>query len=657
MKKNYKLTILFLIMLSLNIFQLKAQDKNICSKSKSSNHHKKVRASAFANALMNQYDVNYYFLTIEVENNSLFIKGHNEIHAKVVVSQLDTFCIELQANHTIDSIVYNGSSIPFVRTGDLGLALLPAPALLNSNMNMIIYYHGLAQNTIPGAADFGFNTAYDSVYNHNATWSLSQPYSAYDWFPCKQFLKDKADSSRVHIITSDSNKAGSNGILVGVDTLPSNKVMYKWFNKNPIDYYLISIAISEYTDYSYYSHLVSGDSVLIQNYIYDDSASISDFTLAYHQTDSMMRFLDSLLIPYPYKEQKYGHCVVPSSFSAMEHQTMSTVGSTLSYYEVIAHELAHQWFGDLVTCQTWNDIYLNEGITSFLEYLSIYQVDTAYGNGYMNYFHNSVMSMPGGSVYNPDTVNVSRIFDARLSYTKGAAFTHTMHYLLGDSLFYATLRTYLNTYKNSTASIPNFKSIAETVSGMNLTNFFNEWMYGEGYPTYKLKYNSTGAWVGVNVGHATSSLVTPLFTTPLELKLLSTAGDTIVKVNITSLSDTFWFPSTKIITGVQIDPNNWIINKQGVIQKKLDLLPTGIAPIHPSHSAEIWPNPILDGKINFYCVENKNAQIEIIDMTGKLILRTPFKNQIDISYLHSGIYLVKLFNNEGILKIQKITKP
>lgn len=657
MRKSYLLLCVSFVLCVLSSSRMSAQLKNVCSESKSKQVYKKNRATPFANALMDQYDVRFYDLTLAVENNSLFIEGNTQIDAKVTVSQMDTFCFELQANHTIDSIYYNGSSVLFVRTGDIGYVVLPASLPMNSQLSVTIYYHGTAQNTIPGASEYGFNSAYDSSYHHFTTWSLSQPYSAYDWFPCKQYLNDKADSSRVNIITSDSNKGGSNGILVGIDTLANNKIMYKWFNKHPIDYYLISIAVSDYYDYSYYSHLVSGDSVLIQNYIYNDSVSISDFQGRFIQTDSIMRFMDSLFVPYPYQDQKYGHCLVASDNTGMEHQTMTTIGPGSTFYNVIAHELSHQWFGDLVTCKTWHDIYLNEGITQYNEYLAVnYLIDTSIGSLFMNSYHTDVMNLPGGSVYNPDTTNVGRIFDSRLTYEKGAGVTHTLRYLLGDSVFYATLRTYLNTYKNSTASIQDFKTIAETVSGQNLNDFFNEWIYGEGFPTYRIKYNSTGSYVGIVLSQTASSAVTPLFTTPIQLKLLSATGDSIIKVNVTTNSDTFWMPSTKILTGVVVDPNNWVINRIGVIQKKLDLYPNGINEFSSMQQLEIWPNPIQDGMLYLHETTDNFTDVEIVDMTGQLMVKTPYKSQLDISKLPSGMYLIKLSHEKKLLKIGKITK-
>jgi hypothetical protein len=139
---------------------------------------------------MSQYDVHFYYLDIAAERNSTNVNGFTTIGATVTSASLDTFCFELNQAMTLDSIIYNNQSIAFVRNAAITYAILPAPALQNANISMQIFYKGNASLTGGSAIGDGFSTGTSNSWGNQATWSLSEPYSAYEWFPCKQFLQD-----------------------------------------------------------------------------------------------------------------------------------------------------------------------------------------------------------------------------------------------------------------------------------------------------------------------------------------------------------------------------------------------------------------------------------------------------------------------------------
>src|SRR6202008_424072 len=188
---------------------------------------------------------------------------------------------------------------------------------------------------------------------------------------------------------------------------------------------------------------------------------------------------------YPFHDEKYGHCMAPLG-GGMEHQTMTTLG--FFDFSIVAHEMGHQWWGDNVTCRTWNDIFLNEGFATYTEQLAIEHFDPTNAAANMLQAHNNVMSQLGGSVYNPDTTNVNRIFSSRLSYDKGCAIIHSLRFVINnDTLFFNGLKNFQAQYHHSTASIDDFKISMENFTGMNFGQFFTQWIYGEGYPTFNVK--------------------------------------------------------------------------------------------------------------------------------------------------------------------------
>ncbi len=598
---------------------------------------KASRATTSDALAMQKYNVQHYHLNIAATNNSLTIAGATTIKATTVLP-LDTFVFELSTAHTIDSIIYNNTTITKIHSADVGYALLPSTIAANTPFSITIHYHGTCPNTGASAIGYGFNTDTSPSWGNSVVWSLSQPFSAYQWWPCKQSLQDKADSSSVYITTSNLNKAASNGLLVGIDSLPANKVTYKWHSRYPIDYYLISVAISGYVDYSIYAKPTAlvGDSILIQNYVYDNPGTLTSFKNRIDTIAKMVELYSNKVSLYPFWQEKYGVAMAPFT-GGMEHQTMSSQG----FYEfsLNAHELFHQWFGDHVTCKSWSDIWINEGFASYGEYIALENLRSkADAQADMVSVHNRIMSQPGGSIFFTDTTN-TRIFSSRLSYDKGGAVIHTLRYLLGDSIFYKTLGTFQNLYANSTASITDFKTVAETISGQNLNNYFNEWIYGEGYPTYNTLFASNGSNIVVQITHGGSVAANNLYTTPLQVLCKSNSGDTLVTLPITSNIQKFVLPSKKIITSVVIDPNNWIINAPGSIALNNDL----VSSISNNNLLQIsiHPIPAVDKLYLKNCPHN--VQGIITNHVGAIVFTGAVTNNcIPVATLPNGNYILRL---------------
>jgi aminopeptidase N len=275
---------------------------------------------------LNDYDVTFYFLDITVTNTSTYIEGNTTINA-LAITEVDTFAFELIPDMTISQVLVNGNDYTndFFRDGSSNNVLVPIAEIDEGDMiEAQIFYSGT-----PGGGSFfvGVDTDYSSAWQKYMTWSLSEPFAASDWFAVKQDLEDKADSCWVFLTTSSSNMAGSQGLLTDVVDLGDGNNRYEWKSNYPIAYYLISFAVSEYQDYSIYAHPeeMNGDSVLIQNFIYDSPGCLENYQASIDVTPEMLELLSELYILYPFHEEKYGHCLTRLG-GGMEHQTMSTMG-------------------------------------------------------------------------------------------------------------------------------------------------------------------------------------------------------------------------------------------------------------------------------------------------------------------------------------------
>jgi aminopeptidase N len=488
-------------------------------------------------------------------------------------------------------------------------------------------------------------------------YTFSDPYLAEDWWPSKQDLTDKIDSADIWITVDDTLKAGSNGLLKAVTPLPGNKERYEWKTNYPIDYYLISVVVAPYSDYSYYMHYTdgSGDSMLIQNYVYDSLAMMTPLRKAnFDTTGLIVDHFSKIFGRYPFDKEKYGHCVAEPLPGGMEHQTMTTLGGSLTT-TLIAHELGHQWWGNSVTYGSWADIWLSEGFAAYCEQLYVEHFRSmAAANEYRTNVFNRVMMQAGGTVLVDDTTDVNRIFSSRLTYDKGAAVAHMLRYLApNDGLYFDVLRQYQQQFKYGLAKTQDLQSIAEQKYGKDLDTFFNQWIYKEGYPTYKAKWDQVGPTVYIVIEQTTSvPSSVQAFAMPLELKLKSANGDWTVKVYNNNPWQGYQFTWNLTMTGLEIDPDNHIVNKTGTIKKD----PTaGIVTLLPEES-QIYPNPTVDQWFVERVPVGSVLQLSSID--GRLVwsgVSTVNQMYIPAEQLASGMYMLTI-SKDNMSKTYKLVK-
>lgn len=599
--------------------------------------------SYYQNNKMNFYDIKYLKLEITAQPQSSFITGICSY--KVIAKQaLDTFAIEFKQSMSLDSVYVNNAKQNFTRNNDHIYISFSPVVNAGTELNVSFYYKG--------AVSAGIFLGTDSNNGLQYTATVSESYQAREWFPAKQLLNDKIDSTDIWITTGAAFKAGSNGLLKQVVDLPGNLKQYRWSCRYPMNYYMPCFTVGNYLEYKNYAKPVAlrGDSILVLHYIVNNTAYFNTVKPELDKTPAFIEKFSELYGLYPFYKEKYGH-VQANIGGGMEHQTMSTMA--VFDANIVSHELAHQWFGDNVTCATWNDIWLNEGFATYSSHLMREKLPALFSESAavnMNTIHNNIMSLPAGSVYVPisETYNEGRIFDSRLTYNKGAAVLHNLRFQMqSDTFFFNTLKTYQQKFKDTFAATADFKQVAEQLSSKNLTDFFNQWVYGEGYPTYNVTYlkQDTDTLV-LNISQTTSMpAVTPLFKGLMEYKILSAQGDTIIRVNQTANVQTFKIYYIKTPGGVEVDPNNWVINKVGTIVRGVDSITPAPAEV------KIFPNPVRSS-LHIKPGNNSFETLQIIDLQGR-ILRVysllPATTVYTFSLaVPSGIYFVKLIGRKGI---------
>lgn len=586
------------------------------------------------------YDVQYVKLNINASNTSTAIVGHAYSQNKVVAASMSEYVFELSPQLTIDSAKVDGQLLAVVSNGFIQTITLSSPLASSSNFTVDVWYHGAPTGGI-GFFSNGILHQTNTNPTVDVTHTVSAAIHSRDWWPCKQSLTDKIDSVDMLVTVPTGLKVAGNGLLKNTTpTIGGNR--YEWQMRYPVDYYLISFAIAPYVEYNYYTHFsATGDSMLVQNFIYDDPSILQNNKPQLDSIGLIIDYFSTIFGKYPFAKEKFGVCQTPLG-GGMENQTMVSLGSLA--ITLIAHELAHQWWGDNVTCGSLRDMWLNEGFATYAEQLFVehFKGDAA-AKTYRSGVFNSVLAGSGGSVYVTDTTNELRIYDSRLTYAKGASVAHMLRfYINNDNQYFQTLRNYQQQFAYGTATTTNLLSIANQVSGLSLDTFFAQWYHGEGFPTYTAKWAQQPNGDVVLRLHQTTSkpASVSLFKLPIEVKFNSPQGDTVVRIFNDHATQYYTINWGRTATGLSIDPNNHILNKTGLIMQDAGIL--SISAVE-KNKLTIAPNP----SSTHWTIQNIpiGAQLQLMDMNGKLLWETKAKNNemnIPAKELTPGAYLLNV---------------
>jgi aminopeptidase N len=627
-----------ILLIILLLFHFKGQAQNQCAHIKGNLNKLVFALNESELKKLNQYDLNYYKINLEVENNSKFIKGSVHIEAKTIES-LKEFTLQFHSNLIVDSVWFNNSLTDFSHLNHF-LSIQPNSdsLLANTYFMATVFYHGTTPSNTDGAiggSGFSTNTT------QKVTWTLSQPYSAYEWFPCKQLNTDKIDSIDIWISTDTTNKVGANGVLKNIVPLGNGKHRYEWFSKYPIAYYLISIAVSPYQEINSYANPAGHAPILVQNYMYKNATESEIVAIEY--TPALIELYSEKFGLYPFAEEKYGHCQAPIP-GGMEHQTMTSIGAF--NFEIVAHELGHQYFGDYVTCNGYSEIWLNEGFATFTELVALENTFPGSEKEWLNGMMNRA-KQASGTVFVSDSFEVGTLFDGNSSYAKGGMVLYMLRHLINnDSIFFLGMRNYLKEYAFSNARTPNFKNSMAQTSNLNLDLFFEQWIYNQGYPILSGKWNQVGSNLWLNINQE-ASIGNTIFSFPLEVLLKRSNGDTTLLVQVDAASKMLNIPvGMGIIQSLRFDPNTKLL--RDVFSIANDPTFTSLRELNSEYAnLMLYPNPANEH------LAIKNAagiKMQIIDMRGQLVQECELvqnEQVIDITSLLPGVYVVQFKKNDS----------
>lgn len=576
----------------------------------------------------NRIDLIYYLFDWYIDPAVYYLSGSADIMLKATKDNVAFFALELGKDMVIDSIVADDHILTYEREGDFNLRIYPSTPLGAGAMYRFkIYYQGA-----PAAGGLG-SFIKD---NHNGVpiiWTLSEPFGSRDWWPCKNGLTDKIDSIDVRITTPEAYRAASNGILLREVVNDNGSITHHWKHRYAIVPYLVAIAVTNYERYSDTIVLGNGTQLPVINYVYPEN--LNDAKTGTAALMGVLSYFDSLFAGYPFHREKYGHAQFGWG-GGMEHQTMSFV---VNYgFSLLAHELAHQWFGDMVTCGSWEDIWLNEGFATYLEGLSRWRIQ---GRPSFRQWQiakiNSASSQSGGSVKVSDPTNINRIFSGRLSYNKGSYLLHMLRWVLGDEAFFGGLRSYLNDRKFDFGTTENLKFHLEQQGQRDLSEFFDDWYSGEGYPSYTIHWQPADDGLYLQINQETSHPKVDFFEMPLPIRLIGQGRDSMVRLDHVYNDQIFELAGVNWVDSIEFDPELWILSARNTVIKSEIVGTTNV-----TAEIQVYPNPASQ-LLNVH--SNQAFDYIVFDSMGKSILQGECFDahlQLRVEDLPEGLYAIRV---------------
>lgn len=513
------------------------------------------------------FDVLYYELFLDLRAYSSHqISGNVIVQSRSLIDGFGEVILDLCSALTVDSVVSANSLCAFSQMNHLLTITLNQSYNTDEIFDVHVYYHGIPCQT---------NSLFTSIlyYDRNvggalipSIGTLSEPIGARDWWPSKNDPADKADSVRVSLLVADTLTGTSNGMLESTVTVPPSSRVFTWVERHPISTYLVCANASNYVAYDDWYVSLNGDSMPITHYVFPERLVRAQSS--WNTLPSMMSFCAGVFGEYPFLDEKYGHTMFSFLNVGMEHQTASSIGRNMAngqhtYDYVLVHELAHQWFGDDVTMETWRDVWLNEGFASYSEALWVEHLG---GQGaYRDYMLNTTqlgVTDPSGPVYDP-----SALFNSNTVYHKGAWILHMLRGLIrDDSVFFSALRDYRQAHSYSNATTAEFLQEISVCAGFDVTPYLYNYLFLINRPHYVYSFGS-------GYVHGRSRTVVCLrqaqadpcvfFRNKLDIRL-SNWQNTVTRRTDSDVSDPrFFFDLDFEPTQVALDPDDWVLKSVG----------------------------------------------------------------------------------------------
>jgi len=572
------------------------------------------------------FDQFYYDLNFVITTNPENLQGTVTGYFKSQVSGLSLVKLNFDSRAGItpwNNLNVSGDVSSYTLSDNILRVVLNRPYNEGEIFSITVTYSGVPRTGGFQGFAFGSTTDGDTIVS-----TLSEPYLAHSWWPCKDDPADKMDSMKIAVTVPAGYIVASNGLLQSVNTNPNGSKSFVWKEKYPITTYLVSLAATHYATFSDSFEYAPGQFMPIDYFVYPPN--LERARDVFQPLPQMLQVFSDKFGLYPFIEEKYGQAQFQWG-GAMEHQTCTSLGYSWVIYDwetVFAHELAHQWFGDLITCQNWHDIWLNEGFATYCEAVWVEaKLGTEAYYTYVNSDLSGINNWGIDPIYRNSIDNVSYIFN-RTVYDKGMWVLHMLRHIIGDSVFFETLHNYANdpAFRFKDATTAQFRDFVESQTGMNLHWFFQQWIYEPLYPKYRWGYlaHQQGGqnylflqidqtpWSG---GNYQSSL----YKMPIDIavRYQDNSRDTLV-VWDSLQSQTYNIPVSQQVAEVSFDPNSWVLKI--ATEMSLSDINTPISLTDGFVLYQNYPNPFNSTtKIPFALDAGGNVQLNIYDLTGRKI--------------------------------------
>ncbi len=494
-------------------------------------------------------DVIHYSIKIDLDNQNKRIYGDVTINMKISNPAVKEIPLNFYDNMKVISVEVNGSEAIYGH--DEKTLVIKKNKDWNDSIKVRVVYSGTPKSL--GFGSFNFETH----QNHPFVYTLNEPVFASTWLPCIDLPDDKAQAEL--FITNDSSLVSlSNGNLISVRTNGSKKT-YHWKTYYPISTYLIAIYSGKYKSFSQKYVSVTKDSLNLTHYAFENNLENAKKDFSDHP--QYLKVFEEIFGPYPFIKEKYSVAEFLWNSGAMEHQTITGIGTNFVggnklFTDILVHELAHHWWGNAVGPKTWKDIWLNEGFATYSE--ALYWEKIAGPKALQTTINSRFGTFKNGTLYNPGNA----LF-GNLVYNKGAWVLHMLRKEVGDQHFFKILKEYLSIYKYSNASTNDFKMVCEKVSGINLTQFFKQWIYnGEGiielaYDWSADKTNSEYSFI-LNTEQLQNGY--DIYKFPVELKIFYSELESETRtLRIDKKQQRFTFTLKQKPTEIIFDPHKWLL--------------------------------------------------------------------------------------------------
>ena len=412
-------------------------------------------------------------------------------------------------------------------------------------------------------------------------WTQSEPEYARYWFPCFDSPNDRLTSEIVCAVPKDYEVL-SNGVLKSKTPNADGTVTWHWEQAQSHVPYLFSLVAGDFEVLEQ-----SWDQIPVLSYV--PRGRLADAPRSFEKTPAMVRyFSEKIGVRYPWP--KYAQiCVDEYDWGGMEHTSATTLNlntlhderahQDVSSTNLVAHELAHQWWGDLLTCKDWGEIWLNESFATYFATLWT-EHDEGWDEAAWNRFREAETYFGEDSQYRRSIVNYRynspiNVFDSH-AYPKGGRVLHMLRFELGDDLFWRSIKRYAEVNRHRVVETADLRIAVEDATGQGMNWFFDQWLYHGGHPDFHVSWDWDSASKSVRVVVKQTQKVddlTPLFRTSAEIEIASGTSTSVTKrVQISKAEETFHFEFPERPTRVCFDPQDWILKKLTFPKSKEELL-------------------------------------------------------------------------------------